>query len=211
MITIGLMLVVRNEIKRIKECLDWHLPFVDEVAICDQESDDGTWEYLGEMLTKSKVPVQLIQDKKWGFCEPSKQKTADLLHTEWILYVDPDEKFSIEFLKNMNKIIEEHPETNGFLFPRYNFFDVQVFDDSVPIEPKWLTIQHPKKDPQLRLTRATVSKFPEFLHHRVRVENAKGEKLVYELPYPIEHHKTLTEQWDDQKRYGKVGKDGIHG
>lgn len=212
--TIGLMLVVRNEIKRIKECLDYHMPFVDEVAVCDQQSDDGTWEYLGEMLTKAKVPVQLIQDKKWGFCEPSKQKTAELLHTEWILYVDPDEKFPLVFLEKMHEIVEEYGVLgvyNGFIFPRYNYFDVQVFDDNVPIKPKWLSIQHPAKDPQLRLTRASVSRFPEFLHHRVRVENEKGEKLVYELPYPIEHRKTLTEQWDDQKRYGKVNKNGVHG
>jgi hypothetical protein len=76
-----------------------------------------------------------------------------------------------------------------------------VFDENVPIEPKWLQVQHPAKDPQLRLTRSSCSEFPEFLHHRVRIINDKGEKRMGKLPFHIEHIKDLKEQWDDHKRY----------
>lgn len=203
--TIGLMMVVRNELNRIKDCLDWHLPYVDEVAICDQMSDDGTYALLQTYLENQKIPFTLIRDKVHGYCEPSKQKTADLLNTDWILYLDPDEKFPKVFLEDMHHLVKTE-DYDGFSFPRYNFFDVQVFDDNVPIEPKWLTVQHPAKDPQLRLTRKSVSKFPEFLHHRVRIFREDGSKHQWELLYPIEHHKTINEQWNDNSRYEVINK-----
>lgn len=201
--TIGLMLVVRNEGHRIKECLEWHLPYVDQVVLCDQQSSDNTLEIAQKCFEAWGGDWQILNDKDWGYCEPSKQKTADLLITDWILYVDPDEKFPKLFLEGMHKLIETE-EWDGFIFPRYNFFDVTIFDNNVPIEPKMMRIQHPKKDPQLRLTRRSVSKFPEFLHHRVRILNEKGEKRQFVLPYPIEHVKTIRDQWDDNRRYKAV-------
>lgn len=197
------MMVVRNEIDRIKDCLEWHLPYIDQVVICDQESDDGTWEFLQDLATEISIPIEIWQDKKWGYCEPSKQVTADKLSTDWILYVDADERFPKVFLEKVHEIIDTE-EFDSFRFPRYNYFDVQVFDDNVPITPKWLTVQHPAKDPQTRLTRKSLSKFPVYLHHRVRVLNDKGEKRMFDLPYPIEHRKTVIEQWGDQKRYAVI-------
>jgi len=198
--TIGLMMVVRNEAKRIKECLEWHLPYVDQVVICDQESDDGTLEIVKECLTKWNGDWQVITDKQWGYCEPSKQKAADLLITDWILYVDADEKFPQSFLEDMHEIVKTD-KFDGFRFPRYNYFSVQVFGENVPIKPKWITVLHPAKDPQLRLTRRSLSIFPIYLHNRVRIFRADGKKYMQDLPFPIEHRKTVTEQWDDEKRY----------
>lgn len=206
-ITVGLMMVLRNEKNRIRECLDWHLPFVDCVAICDQESDDGTWEILKEYKEKSLVPFNLIGDKQWGFCEPSKQKTADLLKCDWILYVDADEKFHETFLNEMH-LICNNDKVDGFMFPRDNFFKVQVFDDNVPIDPKFVIAKHPAKDPQLRLTRKSLSVFPEYLHHRVRINRADGNRYFWTLPYPIYHEKIFTEQWEDNKRYKIVNNKG---
>jgi hypothetical protein len=196
--TIGLMMVVRNEVKVIRDCLNFYTPYVDEIAICDQTSRDGTYKILQEY--KPNVPYRLWRDNPRGYCEPSKQITADLMKSDWILYVDPDERFPKEFLKQMHNIVE-NTSMNGFNFPRDNFFEVQVFDDNVPIEPKWMIIKHPANDDQRRLTRRSVSVFPPHLHHRVRIT---GEAET--LPYRIRHIKTLTEQWQDNKRYSIVNK-----
>lgn len=206
--TCGLLMIVRNEEKRLKDCLNWHLPYVDEVAICDQESTDSTLSILEGFKSISQIPFKIYHDKNWGYCEPSKQVTASLLNTDWILYLDPDEKFPRIFLEKIHTVIETE-EYDGFLFPRYNFFQVQIFDDNVPINPKWLTIQHPAKDPQLRLTRKSVSVFPEYLHHRVRIINKRGEKRMYQLPYPIEHLKTIKDQWEDQRRYKVINNKNV--
>lgn len=198
--SIGLMMVVRNEKHRIEKCLKYHIPFVDEIAICDQSSDDGTWEILEAYQQVSPVPFRLWRDENRGFCEPSKQKTADLLSTEWILYVDPDEEFSKYFLERMHEMVQDK-KYNGYNFPRANIFNVKVYDDNVPIEPKWLQVQHPKKDSQLRLTRKSVSVFPEFLHHRVRITGT-----AYDTPFPIKHFKDINEQWEDNRRYATINK-----
>lgn len=196
--TIGLMMVVRNEEKRINKCLNWHLPYVDEVAICDQSSDDNTYPLLKEIKDSWNIPFTLIQDKNHGYCEPSKQMTADQLTTDWILYVDPDELFDKEFLTSMHKLVETYDYT-GYNFFRRNIFRVKVFDENVPIEPKWLEVEHPKKDSQLRLTKKSVSRFPKHLHNRVRI-TGKAETL----PFKILHIKDISEQWDDNKRYKEV-------
>lgn len=199
--TIGLMMVVRNEAHRLLDCLDHHLPYVDEIAICDQESTDGTWQIIQEYQAKSKIPFYALQDKPHGYCEPSKQLTANQLKTDWILYLDPDEKFPKEFLEKMHEIVETG-DADGYTFPRNNIFLVQVYDESVPIIPKWLRVRHPSRDYQLRLTRKSKSWFPEFLHNRVRVEGRNIKKLGS----AIDHIKTITEQWEDQKRYNEAKK-----
>lgn len=198
------MMVVRNELNKIKECLDWHLPYVDEVAICDQMSDDGTFALLQTYLPNQKVPYHLIQDKVHGYCEPSKQMTSDLLSTDWVLYVDPDEVFPKVFLEQMHQIVEDE-NYDAYRFPRENIFKVQVYDNNVPIEPKWLEVRHPKRDHQTKLSRRSVSVFPPYLHHRVRYDR-DGKKLLYDLPYPIRHEKLVSEQWDDNRRYAEVNK-----
>lgn len=203
--TIGLMMVVRNEAERIKECLEWHLPYVDEAVICDQQSDDGTWEILKDYAKHSKKgKVKIFQDKQWGFCEPSKQAVADKMSTDWILYVDPDEQFPKSFLEIMHKQVEDE-RYDAYRFPRLNVFKIKVFDDNVPIEPKWIEAIHPKKDHQTKLSRRAVSTFPPYLHHRVRYDR-DGQKLLYDLPYPIRHIKLISEQWEDNRRYAEVNK-----
>lgn len=201
--TVGLMMVVRNEVKEIKECLDWHLKYVDEVAICDQSSDDGTYEILLGYKNRSKKPFKLIRDINHGYCEPSKQKTADLLTTEWILYIDADERFNLEFLETIKKYTSRE-DVDGFQFPRKNLFKVKVFDESVPIEPKELIVTHPAKDYQLRLTRKSVSKFPVYLHNRVRINLKDGTRRDEIIRLEIEHLKNLDEQRMDAERYRKV-------
>lgn len=207
---IGLMMVVRNEKDKIRQCLDWHLPYIDEVAIVDQQSNDGTWEILQEYQKVSQIPFHVAQDKMHGYCEPSKQMAADLLNSEWLLYLDPDEKFPKNFLERMHELIE-NDAYDGFTFRRDNIFEVTVFDNNVPIGPKVLSILHPAHDYQFRLTKKKYSYFPPFLHHRVRIKKPKNEpEKIGKTIYHIEHRKTIRDQWDDNKRYNIINKKG-HG
>lgn len=203
--TIGLLMVVRNEAKRIKKCLELYLPYVEQAVICDQQSDDGTWEILKDYAMHSKKnKVKIWQDKKWGYCEPSKQKTFEMLSTDWVLYVDPDEEFPRSFLSIMHKQVEDE-KYDAYRFPRMNVFRMKVYDDNVPISPKWVEAVHPKGDHQTKLTRSEVSVFPPYLHNRVRYMRGE-EKRLYDLPYPIKHVKEITEQWEDNARYKEANK-----
>jgi glycosyltransferase involved in cell wall biosynthesis len=201
--TIGLMMVVRNEKDRIKSCLNYHLPFVDEVAICDQSSNDGTWEILEEYKKASKIPFTIWKDINRGFCEPSKEATNKLLSTDWVLYIDADEKMNKDFLIKMHVYVLEGGN-DGFTFKRNNIFDIKVYDDNVPIAPKWLRVQHPAHDYQLRLTRRSICYFPEQMHHRVRF--TKKDAKVAKITQAIDHIKSIREQWDDNLRYKELNK-----
>lgn len=199
--TIGLLLVVRNEIKRIKACLDHHVPYVNQVSIVDQSSDDGTWELLLKYKRKSDVPMVVMRDKAHGYPEPSKQTALNNLTTEWVLYVDPDEKFPEEFLQEMRKIVAGNQQYDGFQFPRQTTFEVDVYGEGVPIEPKVLSVTHPALDPQIRLTRRSLTVYPQQLHMRGRITRPDGKEYYRRLDHIIEHTKTIKEQWDDNNRY----------
>ena len=198
--TIGLMMVVRNESTRIKNFMDYTLNFVDAVCVCDQQSDDGTWEIIQEYQKASKIPFDAWQDEQRGISEPSKQPTADRLKTDWILYLDPDEVVEQKFLEEMHTLIDD-PVFDGYWLKRQNVFLVRVFGDNTPIEPKVLNVVHPAPDDQLRLTRKANSLFPNQIHVRVRVKRADGKEYLKHTDYSIIHQKTLQEQFDDDKRY----------
>lgn len=203
--SVGLLVIVRNEIERIRDFLDYHLPFVDEISICDQMSDDGTYEVLQEYEKSSKIPFYLTRDDIGGTPEPSKQKTSEKLNSEWILYVDVDERFPLDFLKKMKKMLKDNDKRyDGYIFKRDNYFLVTIFDENVPIEPKKLWVKHPSEDSQLRLTRRRLSNFPDILHKRVRVDGKTSGDRIKVLKDAIEHRKTLEEQYEANRRYKKI-------
>lgn len=202
--SIGLLMVVRNEAHRIRDCLDWHLPYFDEVAICDQESDDGTWKILQKYQKKSDVPFHLLRDEPRGFPEPSKEMTKEALSTDWILLVDADEKYNEKFLNEMKELIKNHgDEFDAFRVPRDNIFEVKVYDEGNYKEPKWLEVKHPARDPQVRLSHKSKTYYPPKVHVRLRVADKEGDERIKSLSgdYRIEHRKTVKEQWDDNARY----------
>lgn len=198
--TIGLLMGIYNEEKRIAECLNWHAPYFQEISIAVQKSDDKTFEICQEYEKKATVPFYLRAYPKVGFSEKFLQATADLLKTDWILYCDADEKFPKEFLEQMRELVNQS-FYNGFRFERDNWFDIQVFNEAVPIDPKVIRVKHPTRDPQVRLTRKSLSVFPPQVHVRVRVRGPDGDEKIGNLPFTMFHLKSFDEQWIDNKAY----------
>lgn len=192
---------IYNEAKRIEECLQYHLPYVDEAVIVIQESDDNTEKITEDyMRIHSKIPYKILKFPKMGCSEATLYKGANALNTDWILYVDADEKFPKAFLEKMHEHIltQDH---DAFRFERDNYFDVQIFADSVPIEPKVIRVKHPARDQQVRLSRKSISIFPPQIHCRVRVRGKDGQEKIYSSSDSIFHLKSLDEQWIDNKSY----------
>lgn len=198
--TIGLMMVVRNEAHRLHEFFKHTLPYVDAVCVCDQQSDDDTWQILLSYKAHSPIKFDVWQDKQYGISEPSKQPTAQRLDTDWLLYLDPDELLDPVGLKELHNLIE-NDKIDGYLFARKNIFIVKVFGDNTPLEPKVLEVTHPARDDQLRLTRKSLSFFPPQIHVRVRVKREDKQEYLSHSGYEIIHKKTIQEQFDDDRRY----------
>lgn len=199
--TVGFLMGVYNEEGRIRECLDYHLPFFDEVVISVQKSEDKTLEICQEYQAKSDKPFYILDKPKVGFSEKFLQEACDKLSTEWVLYCDADEKFDQMFLRKMHGILQKESFYNGFRFPRHNYFDIQVFNEAVPIEPKVIRARHPAHDDQVRLTRRSFTVFPPQIHVRARVRDESGDEKIKTLDFPMFHLKTLDEQWIDNKSY----------
>lgn len=205
--TVGMLMGIYNEAHRIIGCLEYHLPYLDQAVVVIQESDDGTeqvvadWLAIGSPELTNKVTV--LKYPKMDCSEATLQFGADELNTDWILYVDADEKFPVEFLEKARDIVTE-ATVDGFWFERDNWFNVQIFAESVPIEPKSMTIKHPTRDRQFRLTRKNMSWFPPQVHVRCRVRGLNGngtEEKTDTLSYHMYHLKELDEQWIDNKAY----------
>lgn len=201
---VGLMMVVRNEAHRMAECLEHHLQYFDDAVICDQSSDDGTWDLLANCDFKLKNDQEFVlwQDKNHGHCAPSRQKTLDMLRADWVVMVDADEKFSTEFLTNVHNIATkgEHHNIDCYTLLRQNSFDVQVYDDTVAAEPKWLHVTHPVIEKQFRFFAKRNAIFDDKLHGRVHFNHGKPENIGH-LKYIIDHRKTLGEMQQDLARF----------
>jgi len=208
---VGLMMVIRNEDERIEECLKYHTHYFDGIVIVDQESDDQTQQRVKLFINKFRLKypdkqIQLWIDENWGHCEPSRKVAGNILQAidmDWAVYLDPDEKLPIEFLDSMHAWADLI-EFDGFKLKRENSFDVQVYDESIQVEPKWLHVKHPVIEEQFRMFRLSAAQYPDGLHTRIRVRDKNGNESIKSLPYVIEHRKKLTEMWDDLHRYKQI-------
>lgn len=109
------ILVVRNEEKKIRRCLD-SLRCFDEIVIVDQSSSDNTAAICREYTDK----VFIVSQK--GFCEPDRPVALSKAKNEWILYVDADEFVSPELKNEIEILLSQTPEYNCYYTPRKNIF-----------------------------------------------------------------------------------------
>lgn len=106
---ISACLIVKNEERFIKKCLESIKDFVDEIIVVDTGSIDRTKEIASGFNAK-------IFDYKW--CDDfSKARNFSLEKAEydWILSIDADESISNEDMKKLREIIELN-EAEGYYF-----------------------------------------------------------------------------------------------
>jgi glycosyltransferase involved in cell wall biosynthesis len=114
---ISLCMIVKNEEKYIRMCLENACNLVDEIIIVDTGSTDKTIETIKQFDSKI-----ILIEHKWNnnFSEARnislKEATGD-----WILILDADEKL----LYDKNKLVNLLENTNydGFRIPLYNILD----------------------------------------------------------------------------------------
>ncbi len=106
----------KNEIHIIKE---WYesLPFVDVFVMTDNNSTDGTYEYLKSLPN---VIVTRVEGFDEGRDFQILLKMAKALEPEWLLKIDCDEIFEDLAKKNFHKLLEQK-KYNTIYFRKYNF------------------------------------------------------------------------------------------
>jgi glycosyltransferase involved in cell wall biosynthesis len=115
MARLSILVITRNEEKNIKDCLE-SVSFADEVIVVDSYSNDRT-----AVLAEEKgVKVFLHQFKNF-----SDQKNFALSRaaSDWVFYLDADERITPELAKEILKKIHSPKEENSaFKIKRKNFY-----------------------------------------------------------------------------------------
>ena len=154
---ISACVLTKNEEDNIGRCLDSIYPYVDEMIIVDDCSDDNTLKILDEYRQNMRV----FRKKLTRFDEQRNYAT-EKANNEWIFVIAPDEVAPEELLKQLREL------TNTEKYNAYSFI-VEV-EGMTEEERKWHNC--PRFD--IRLYRKSKAKYHGWVHEFVRVNGKVG-------------------------------------
>lgn len=112
-IPISVVIIVKNEEKRIADCLE-SVKWADEIVVLDDMSEDRTVEiakrYTDEVFQR-KMDIEGVH----------RNYAYSLAKNEWILSLDADERVSPELKGEINRIASEDTGYNVFAIPLRNY------------------------------------------------------------------------------------------
>ena len=105
-----------NEEKNIVDCIESLKFFADEIVVVDGTSSDNTAELAKRegarfIMTANKPMFHINKNMAFKNCQ-----------SEWIFYIDADERVSRELAREFKDVIERNPPENGFWVNRKNWF-----------------------------------------------------------------------------------------
>ncbi len=114
--TITAIVIAKNEEPRIALCLE-ALDWVDELVVVDNNSEDKT----GEIAKKYKAKIIQSDEKNFSHL---RELGASRSTSEWVLYIDADEKVNNELKKEIISTMESYlPGTPaGYFIKRDNYY-----------------------------------------------------------------------------------------
>ena len=113
---ISAALATFNEEKNIVDCIESLKTFADEIVVVDGTSSDRTAE-----LAK-KEEVRFIVTTNKSMFHINKNMAFKNCRSEWIFYIDADERVSGELARELKDVIGRNPPENGFWVNRKNWF-----------------------------------------------------------------------------------------
>ncbi len=114
--TISAIVVAKNEEKMIRECLA-SLSFCDEIIVIDNGSEDATLEISKKM--DAKIFEYKSADKDFS---DLRNFGASKTTTDWILYVDADERVSLRLKEEIKSKILKDSSFDAYKVKRKNFY-----------------------------------------------------------------------------------------
>lgn len=112
---ISACIIVRNEEKNIRDCLE-SVKWADEIVVVDAFSEDGTVSICKEYTDR-------VFEREWtGFYDQVSFVVA-AARNPWILYIEADERISPELYEEIRREFSaERVEWDGFSVPRLSQF-----------------------------------------------------------------------------------------
>ena len=151
---ISACILTKNEEENIERCLQSIAPYVDEIVIVDDFSEDKTVE-IAKKYSKTKIfkneLTRFDEQRNYGAMNASE---------EWIFALAPDEDVSEELLKKLKDL------TNTDKYDAYSF--LMQFTGLTDAEKKWQN--YPRFD--IRLYRKSKAMYQGWVHEFVRVKGS---------------------------------------
>jgi len=107
------VIICKNEVSLIEDCIRSVAPVCDEVLVLDSQSTDGTPEKAVSLGAK-------VLSVQWLGYGATKNFGADTAQHPWILSIDADERLSPELQLEISKLDLSNPGV--FAFNRLNYF-----------------------------------------------------------------------------------------
>ena len=110
-------MIVKNEEKNIKRCLDSLVPCIDEiVVIVDDKSEDATLD-----IVRSYQNVK-CEVKEWmGYAETKKYALSKTIN-DWVFWIDGDEALTDELIKELNEFKNSKSDFAAYKVARKAYF-----------------------------------------------------------------------------------------
>lgn len=186
-IEISVVLTVRNEEKKIRDCLE-SIKWADEIIVVDDGSTDKTHQIAREYTSK------IFLHKSVGFVEPVRNFAVSKASGKWILILDADERVPETLSEKLREISHLETHAVSVQLPRKNV-----------IFGKW--IQHTGwwPDYQVRFFKKGSVVMSDLIHKK---PESKGEMIQLEskpefaiLHY---HYDTISEFIQRMDRYTNI-------
>jgi len=113
-ISLTAIIIAQNEQEMIGDALD-SLSFVEQVVVVDNNSHDAT----GEIARKKGARVIIIDSLDFYKLRDAPLKK---IKTEYVLYIDADERVSHELRDEITRVIHENAHLSAYRIPRQNYY-----------------------------------------------------------------------------------------
>ncbi len=167
-----------NEEKQIAECVE-SLAWADEILVFDSFSEDET-------VTAARAAGATVLQAPFENYAHQRNAALDAVETDWVFFVDADERGTVELAAEIRRVIRERAE-NAWYVPRHNIIFGKLMRGA-----GWYP------DYQLRLLRHGFVSFERPVHEIANVQGEKGH-----LRNPLLHY-----NYEDKQQF--QAKQGVY-
>lgn len=170
MTNLTIAVIVKNEEKRLAGCLET-LRWADELLVLDTGSTDRT-------LQVARTFTAQVHQRPFTTFARVRNAAIDLAHSEWVLFVDADERVTPELAREIRDTVQGISNHAGYWIPRRNL-----------ILGRWMRHTGWWPDHQLRLFRRETGRYDESKDpHEVLTVSGR----VAYLQEPLLHYNYVT-------------------
>lgn len=191
MSTVGILLIVKNEGKKLFKCLESVSLWADQIVVVDSGSTDDTLE-----IARKFTNDVYVQDQWPGFGK-QRQIAQNYLNTEWVFAIDADEVVSEKLQANICNVVAKNDHAAFSVNRLSSAFGRQIHHSGW--SPDWIVRLYPRLE---------ASYNDDLVHEKVILSDGLPKKklkgYLYHDTYENLHHysqKTVgyLKAWADER------------